>query len=142
MKYYVGTRPIVTEQDWIDRYGWPPEEAKRLTEQAKGQRHTMVYVMTDVRVEDGALQGGEPLRHHVLHSPTGFEWGYGGSGPSDLARCILIDFLDLHDEAEADRDLRIPGGYMDFKAEVIAKLPKSGFMLTEAEIREWREARV
>jgi len=24
--------------------------------------------------------------HHIVHhSPTGFEWGYGGSGPADLA---------------------------------------------------------
>jgi len=25
----------------------------------------------------------------VCHSPTGFEWGYGGSGPADLALNIL-----------------------------------------------------
>lgn len=31
------------------------------------------------------------LDHVVKHSPTGFSWGYGGSGPSDLARCLLID---------------------------------------------------
>ena len=30
-----------------------------------------------------------PLRHVVLHSPTGFGWGYGGSGPADLALSIL-----------------------------------------------------
>jgi hypothetical protein len=35
----------------------------------------------------------EPLRHVVKHSPTGFEWGYEGSGPADLARCLLIDVL-------------------------------------------------
>lgn len=34
-----------------------------------------------------------PLRHYVRHSPTGFCWGYGGSGPADLARCLLIDCL-------------------------------------------------
>jgi hypothetical protein len=33
------------------------------------------------------------LRHYVKHSPTGFSWGYGGSGPADLARCLLIDAL-------------------------------------------------
>lgn len=36
-----------------------------------------------------------PLEHHKKHSPTGFGWGYGGSGPSDLARCLLIDALGL-----------------------------------------------
>jgi hypothetical protein len=34
-----------------------------------------------------------PLPHHVRHSPTGFAWGYGGSGPAELARCILIHAL-------------------------------------------------
>ncbi len=26
----------------------------------------------------------------VWHSPSGFEWGYGGSGPADLALNILL----------------------------------------------------
>src|SRR3954469_14004176 len=32
-----------------------------------------------------------PLAHHVRHSPTGFGWGYAGSGPADLSRSILLD---------------------------------------------------
>lgn len=32
--------------------------------------------------------------HHVTHhSPSGFEFGYGGSGPADLALNILEEFL-------------------------------------------------
>jgi hypothetical protein len=34
---------------------------------------------------------GKPLEHIVRHSPDGFEWGYGGSGPADLALSILTD---------------------------------------------------
>ena len=37
----------------------------------------------------------EPLKHRVYHSPTGFEWGYLGSGPADLARSILWDYLGV-----------------------------------------------
>ena len=34
------------------------------------------------------------LKHRiVLHSPTGFGWGYGGSGPADLALNMLFDYL-------------------------------------------------
>jgi hypothetical protein len=33
------------------------------------------------------------LEHVVLHSHTGMETGYGGSGPADLALSILVDFL-------------------------------------------------
>ena len=36
---------------------------------------------------------GKPLKHRVRHSPTGFEWGYLGSGPADLSLSILWDFL-------------------------------------------------
>lgn len=35
-----------------------------------------------------------PLPHLVQHSPDGFEFGYGGSGPSDLARSIVGDYLN------------------------------------------------
>jgi hypothetical protein len=31
------------------------------------------------------------LRHVVKHSPTGYTWGYGGSGPADLALSLLVD---------------------------------------------------
>lgn len=43
-----------------------------------------------VTVEDGQ---GFPsvLRHLVRHSPAGLNWGYGGSGPADLARSLLVD---------------------------------------------------
>lgn len=47
-----------------------------------------------------------PLPHHLHHSPDGFQWGYGGSGPAELARCILWDHL----EARPD-----PACYQDFK---------------------------
>lgn len=34
------------------------------------------------------------LKHRiVLHSQTGFGWGYGGSGPADLALNMLYDYL-------------------------------------------------
>lgn len=36
----------------------------------------------------------------VRHSPTGFSWGYGGSGPADLARSLLI--AALGDKANCD----------------------------------------
>lgn len=34
-----------------------------------------------------------PLHHVCVHSPDGFEWGYGGSGPADLALSIVCDHL-------------------------------------------------
>lgn len=33
----------------------------------------------------------------IYHSPDGFEWGYGGSGPADLALNIVEHYLNLTD---------------------------------------------
>ena len=46
------------------------------------------------------LVDGVPLDHKgsckvYNHSPTGFSWGYGGSGPSQLALAILLLFLSV-----------------------------------------------
>jgi hypothetical protein len=41
------------------------------------------------------------------HSPSGFSWGYGGSGPSQLALAILLDYL-----GDRERALRL---YQRFK---------------------------
>jgi len=47
------------------------------------------------------------------HSPDGFNWGYGGSGPADLALSILADFLETRKIA--------PQIYQAFKDEFISK---------------------
>jgi len=60
---------------------------------------------------DGELLDPVPSQMHWNHSPDGFNWGYNGSGPAQLALAI---FLKLK---------KVATGYQDFKAEVIAKLP-------------------
>jgi len=62
------------------------------------------------------------------HSPTGFEWGYGGSGPAQLALALLADCLG--DEQEAIE------WHQDFKSAVVAGLPREGWTLTDEEIRD------
>jgi hypothetical protein len=58
-----------------------------------------------------------PPRHDIVnHSPTGFEWGYGGSGPAQLALAILADALD--DDERADLL------HQEFKWRVIAPLDR------------------
>lgn len=68
-----------------------------------------------------------PLRHQVRHNPTGFEWGYGGSGPADLALSILWNFLGK----EPSRIL-----YMDFKSRFVARW-KDKWEITSLEIQSW-----
>jgi len=63
------------------------------------------------------------------HSPTGFAWGYGGSGPAQLSLAILADFF-----GNDERALRL---YQDFKFRVIARLPQSErWILRDEEIAE------
>lgn len=68
-----------------------------------------------------------PLRHRVRHSPTGFEFGYGGSGPADLALSILWDHLGK----EPSRIL-----YMDFKTRFVAGW-KDKWEINSLEIQNW-----
>jgi len=59
-----------------------------------------------------AFVNNKPLKHIVKHSPTGFNWGYGGSGPADLALSILADCVGL-ETAEKH--------YQRFKWDYVAK---------------------
>lgn len=88
----------------------------------EGDRYGHVTVHTD----DGAYP--LPLYLNVRnHSPTGFAWGYGGSGPSQLALAILMDLLGSKEKALKS--------YMDLKWNVISKLQMDEpFRLTEEEI--------
>lgn len=62
------------------------------------------------------------------HSPTGFDWGYCGSGPAQLALAILAHHCDSDEEA-----LEL---YQRFKWAVIAALPRIGWSLNTRQIDE------
>jgi hypothetical protein len=62
------------------------------------------------------------------HSPTGFEWGYGGSGPAQLALAILADAL-----GDEERALHL---HQKFKFAVIGKLPHESWGLTHTEVMD------
>lgn len=63
------------------------------------------------------------------HSPTGFAWGYQGSGPAQLALAIMVSEYgqDLHDH---------PVHYQEFKREVVAELPDT-FTLSSLDVCNW-----
>lgn len=64
-----------------------------------GRRDRMGNAHVWIRMEDGRTRP-LPLRlNWYNHSPTGFEWGYGGSGPAQLALAILADVLHNKDRA-------------------------------------------
>lgn len=62
------------------------------------------------------------------HSPDGFNWGYGGSGPAQLALAILLEAglskfaaIELH---------------QNFKWKVIAEFPQTDFEI-KIDINKW-----
>jgi Family of unknown function (DUF6166) len=78
-----------------------------------------------VTVDGRAL---EPRRDLYNHSPDGFEWGYLGSGPAQLALAILA--AELEDD---DRALRL---HQYYKERVIARLdPDEPWTLSSEQVR-------
>ena len=89
---------------------------------------------------DGTVTaGGAPLDHEPSlavrsHSPSGFAWGYLGSGPSQLALAILLWRGLGRQDALAF--------YQYFKEEVVAKWPGGQpFVYPVEQLDQWIEGR-
>lgn len=67
------------------------------------------------------------LKHICRHSPDGFQWGYGGSGPADTALSILHDCVGKKDAEHY---------YQDFKWIFIAGAGNK-LEVTEEDIKVW-----
>lgn len=63
------------------------------------------------------------------HSPCGFEFGYGGSGPADLALNILLKFGVSRERAWTL--------HQDFKWHFVAKIPAQGGRISATDIESW-----
>lgn len=62
------------------------------------------------------------------HSPTGMEWGYGGSGPADFALNALMMFVP--------RDIAWKH-HQQFKWDFVCGLPRLGGTIKGIKIRNW-----
>lgn len=100
-----------------------------------------------VVVDENGVSRQLPRRLDIRnHSPTGFEWGYGGSGPAQLALALLCDYFEtFHPEGNVNAALIM---YQAFKFKVVGRLPEPGkadeWRLTTEDIRtfvdEFRKA--
>lgn len=98
----------------------------------RGRRDPAAPVGDEVEV----TVDGEPLdcRYDLLSaSPSGFEFGYGGSGPAQLAIALLAHAYSDEFACEYDQC---------FKREVVSELPEDGWTLTKGDLDEWREVNV
>lgn len=62
------------------------------------------------------------------HSPTGFNWGYGGSGPAQLALAIMLQ------EFGQELAVRL---HQTFKWHYVSRWGKEHWAITSEEIQEW-----
>ena len=76
---------------------------------------------------EGKLHRLNPRLDIWNKSPTGFEWGYGGSGPAQLAIALLADAYD---------DKIATQYFQNFKRDVVSTFSKDRWELTEDEIKE------
>lgn len=84
-------------------------------------------------VEEGKKRVPLPPRNDVAnHSPDGFQWGYGGSGPAQLALALCI-----HATGDVRRAQRV---YQDFKFRVLAPMKDDLFTITRTQVLEHIEA--
>lgn len=82
-------------------------------------------------VDTGPLDPRTDLRNH---SPTGFAWGYHGSGPAQLALAILADAFE--DDELAQRV------YQEFKSDMIAPIGPGEWEIALETVKEWARPRV
>lgn len=89
-----------------------------------------------VRAFVGTNNGQVPLRHVVRHSPTGFEMGYGGSGPADLALSILVDHFQRTGKSREAAVALAECVYQKFKLEFVAAAD-GALLMTSEDIEAW-----
>ena len=92
-----------------------------------------VEVTVEIVDKDMISKDVYPLHHHIKHSPSGFEWGYNGSGPTELARCILADHFN-NDIEKIDRSQDM---YIKFRNEVIASMIYPAWIMDSNFLSEW-----
>lgn len=108
-------------------------------------------------VMEGQQRGGEVVPAEtdlrpprlVHHSPDGYEWGYGGSGPADLALNILAKCLPVG--IEPSPPVKLFNGecsqlawalHQKFKSDCIAHIPYEGFTLQGRAVDAWIRAQI
>lgn len=100
--------------------------------------------------KDGSVEVWTNVPHKVMeHSPTGFEWGFGGSGPADLALNIVETIL-FRLGWQGERVPCYDGScyalaytlHQDFKWQFIATAGMDGAVISYDKARRWVQDRL
>jgi hypothetical protein len=99
---------------------------------AEGERAYALFVD-----DSGDATPIDPRHDLRNHSPDGFEWGYGGSGPAQLALAILAHHLRASGRPEPDR-LAL-ACHQDFKWDKVADRDREPWILPADHVERWYE---
>lgn len=95
-----------------------------------GRRHSQVGAAIVARHDPPEIPELLDPRYDLrCHSPDGFQWGYCGSGPAQLALAMVAD-------ATGDDGLALRV-YQQFKEEIIAPLQGNSWALDAAMVRDF-----
>jgi len=78
--------------------------------------------------EEGKPPRPLDLRHDLRRHSEEFNWGYNGSGPSQLALALAADMLGDDEHAQ---DI-----YQQLKFKLVGRMPHDGWSLSEAQLRQ------
>ena len=81
---------------------------------------------------NGELLDPKPSQELLESLPRGFNWGYGGSGPAQLALAVLLKFTDRRTAVE---------NYQLFKWEIIAQLEQDADFEIDVNLNPWIQRR-
>lgn len=100
-----------------------------IRDEKTGQQTVTVRVVRSAR-QISLAKTLSPVESQKLrnHSPDGFNWGYGGSGPAQLALAILLDVCGAE---------RAQALYQAFKGDVVARMPRQRWEVTSVEVEYW-----
>ena len=138
------TPPPVRDRRALERGGVPVRAFRPAAEQSPALAVVCTRLAGSDRLDDPCDRGGTAVIELVapggcrerftqfmaFHKSDGFEFGYGGSGPSALAACILGLIVG---PAEAWRL------HADFTWAFVAPMPPDGATLRMSDVRTWVE---
>lgn len=129
-------RNLIDEARWVPRDTVAPASDRHVqfrpwsVDQVYEYRGRPAGFMVDVVDEAGVLHALDPRLDLRNHSPSGFSWGYSGSGPAQLALAILCHALHSDQRAE---EL-----YQEFKDAVVSRFDQTRpWHLTTDEVLGW-----
>ena len=89
--------------------------------------------------DGGALWANLPLYlSEVNHSPDGFEWGYNGSGPTQLAYAILRSYFEIVEELNIESArFQAQKFCFEFRQQFVSRWKKNEWKIDSEYIAIW-----